>query len=172
MSFDSIEHTTGLLHKKGLIVFMVWCYFLLSLFLVVEDYDFSKITSHLLSMPLILECVRILSWCISFFSTSIISLKMFWCSFKMMILLYGGRDGPQANPFQCEFNVSRVFLSSVKLLIAFKEVDLVWLIFPNHIMISFNVVSVWLSFQFFCHKKICTKDLVWKKNSNHVFIFM
>ena len=60
----------------------------------------------------------------------------------MMILLYGGRDGPKANPFQCEFNVNRVFLSSAKLLIAFKEVDLVCLIFPNHIMISFNVVSV------------------------------
>ena len=36
-------------------------FFLLSHFLVVEDYELSKSTSHVLSVPLTLECVRILS---------------------------------------------------------------------------------------------------------------
>ena len=55
---------------------MRYC-FLLSHFLVVEDYELSQSTSHLLSVPLSLECVRILSLFISFSSTSIVSLMMF-----------------------------------------------------------------------------------------------
>ena len=47
---------------------MVRCYFLLIHFLVVEDYKLPKSTSHILSVPLNLECVRILSWSISFFN--------------------------------------------------------------------------------------------------------
>ena len=42
--------------------------FLLSHFLVGESYELRKSTSHILSVPLNLECVRILSWSISFFS--------------------------------------------------------------------------------------------------------
>ena len=47
---------------------MVKYFFLLILFLVVEDHELPKSTSHILSVPLNLECVRILSWPISFFS--------------------------------------------------------------------------------------------------------
>ena len=47
---------------------MVRCYFLLIHFLLVEDYKLPKNTSHILSVPLNLECVRILSWSISFFN--------------------------------------------------------------------------------------------------------
>ena len=54
--------------KLSFILFMVRCFFLLIHFLVVEDYESSKITSHVLSVPLNLECVRILSWTIYFFS--------------------------------------------------------------------------------------------------------
>ena len=50
-------------------MFLVRCFFLLSHFLVIEDYALSKSTSHLQSVPLTLECVRIVSWSI-FFSTS------------------------------------------------------------------------------------------------------
>ena len=60
---------------------------------------------------------------------------------------------------QCEVNVSRVSLSSFKLIIAF-NVDLVWLIFSNDIFSSFNVVSIGLLFQFLCYKKSYIKDLV------------
>ena len=63
MSFDRIEHTTGLFHKiKFYTIYgMVRCFFLLIYFLVVEDYELPKSTSHVLSVPLTLECVRILS---------------------------------------------------------------------------------------------------------------
>ena len=37
-------------------------------FLVVKDYELPESTSHILSVPLNLECVRILSWSISFYS--------------------------------------------------------------------------------------------------------
>ena len=60
---------------------------------------------------------------------------------------------------QYEVNVSRVSLSSFKLIIAF-NVDLVWLIFSNDIFSSFNVVSIGLLFQFLCYKKSYIKDLV------------
>ena len=53
---------------------MVRCFFLLSHFLVVKDYELSKSTSHLLGVALTLKCIRILSWSISFFSTSIVFL--------------------------------------------------------------------------------------------------
>ena len=56
--------------------------------------------------------------------------------------------------------MSRVSLSSFKLIIAFNEVDLVWLIFSNDIFSSFNVVSIGLLFQFLCYKKSYIKDLV------------
>ena len=40
---------------------MVRCFFLLIHFLVVEDYELPKSASHILSVPLTMECVRILS---------------------------------------------------------------------------------------------------------------
>ena len=61
MPFDRIEHTTGLFTKLSFNMFRVRCFFLLSHFLVVEAYELSKSTSHFLSVPLTLECVRILS---------------------------------------------------------------------------------------------------------------
>ena len=39
---------------------MVRCFFLLIHFLAVKDYELAKSTSHIVSVPLILECVRIL----------------------------------------------------------------------------------------------------------------
>ena len=42
-----IEYTTGLPHKINFFMFMVRCFFLLSHFLVVEDYELSKSTSYL-----------------------------------------------------------------------------------------------------------------------------
>ena len=47
---------------------MVRCFFLLIHFLVVEDYESPKSASHVLSVPVNLECVRVPSWSISFFS--------------------------------------------------------------------------------------------------------
>ena len=47
---------------------MVRCFFLLIQFWVVKGYESPKSTSHVLSLPLNLECVRIPSWSISFFS--------------------------------------------------------------------------------------------------------
>ena len=52
--------------KLSFILFTGRCFFLLIHFLVVEDYELSKSTSHV-SLPLTLECDRILSWSISFF---------------------------------------------------------------------------------------------------------
>ena len=52
--------------KLSFTVFMVRCFFLLIRFLLVGDYGLSKSTSHFLSVPLTLECVRILFWSISF----------------------------------------------------------------------------------------------------------
>ena len=68
MSFDGIEHAAGLLHKVKFLLFMVRYFFLLIHSLIVEDYESPKSTSHVLSIPLNLESVRILSWSISFFS--------------------------------------------------------------------------------------------------------
>ena len=49
-------------------LFMVKCFFLLIHFLVAEDHELPESTSHILSVPLNLECVRILSWSIAFSS--------------------------------------------------------------------------------------------------------
>ena len=62
MSFDSIEHTTGFLYKTKF-----YCVYGEMFFVVVEEYELFKSTSHLPNVPLTLECVRILSWFISFF---------------------------------------------------------------------------------------------------------
>ena len=61
MFFDRIELTTGLLHKIKLHTVYGKMFFLLIHFLVAEDYESPKSTSHVLSVPLNLECVRILS---------------------------------------------------------------------------------------------------------------
>ena len=53
--------------KLSFILFMVRCFFLLIHFLLVEDYELPKSTSHFLSVPLNLECIRIPSRFISFF---------------------------------------------------------------------------------------------------------
>ena len=63
--------------KLTFIVFMVRCFVLLSHFWIVQNCELSKSTSLLLSVSLTLECVKILSWSISFFSTSFVSLMMF-----------------------------------------------------------------------------------------------
>ena len=63
--------------KLSFVVFIVRFFFLLNNFLLVEDHEFSQSTSHLLSVLLTLEDVRILSWSISSFSTSIVSLMVF-----------------------------------------------------------------------------------------------
>ena len=54
--------------KLSFTLFMVRCFFLLIHFLVVEGSELPKSASYSLSVPLNLECVRILSWFISFFS--------------------------------------------------------------------------------------------------------
>ena len=66
MSFDSIKHTNGLFHKIKFYIVYDKIFLLLIHFLVVEDYEFPKSTSHVLIVPLTLEYVRILPWSISF----------------------------------------------------------------------------------------------------------
>ena len=48
--------------------FILWqdIFFLFIHFLVVEDYELPKSTSHILSVPITLEWIQILSWSISF----------------------------------------------------------------------------------------------------------
>ena len=78
------------LTKLSFTLVMVRSFFLLIHFLVVEDYELCKITSYILSVPLTLECVKILSSSISFFfSTLIVSMMMFCVRLKseLMILL-------------------------------------------------------------------------------------
>ena len=48
-------------------LFMIRRFFWLIYFLVVEDYELPEIASHVLTVPLTLECIRILSWSISLF---------------------------------------------------------------------------------------------------------
>ena len=52
------------------------------------------------------------------------------------------------NAFRLLMKLKRHFVELSKVQISFlnvfKEVDLVWLIFPNHILIRFHIVSVWL----------------------------
>ena len=55
------------LTKLSFTLVMVRSFFLLIHFLVVEDYELCKITSYILSVPLTLECIKILSSSISFF---------------------------------------------------------------------------------------------------------
>ena len=57
--------------------------------IVVEHYELSKNISRLLKVSLTLECVRILSWFIIFFCTSVVSLMMFCIRLlsELMILL-------------------------------------------------------------------------------------
>ena len=57
--------------------------------LVVEYYELFKSTSDLSNVPLTLECVRTLSWSISFFPTSIVFLIVFCIRLlsELMILL-------------------------------------------------------------------------------------
>ena len=64
---DRAYYWVGFFKKLSFILFMIRHFFLLIQFLVVEDYELSKSTSHILSVPLNLEYVRILSWSISFF---------------------------------------------------------------------------------------------------------
>ena len=54
--------------KLGFMLFMERCFFLLIRFWAVQDYELPKSTSYILSVPLNLECVRILSWSVSFLS--------------------------------------------------------------------------------------------------------
>ena len=81
MSFDRIEHTTGLFHKiKFYTIYgMVRCFFLLIYFLVVEDYELPENISHFLSVPLTLECGRILSGSISFFFSTLFASLIIFC---------------------------------------------------------------------------------------------
>ena len=53
--------------KLSFILFMARYFFLLIHFLVVEDYELFKSISHVVSVPLTLECVRNISLSISFF---------------------------------------------------------------------------------------------------------
>ena len=59
MSVNGIWHTTGLLHKISFHYGKT--FFLLIHFLVVEDYELPKSTSHAVSVPLSLGCIIILS---------------------------------------------------------------------------------------------------------------
>ena len=52
--------------KKGSFI-CLGCVFFLSHLLVIKSYELSKDTSHFLSVPLALECIRILYWCIFFY---------------------------------------------------------------------------------------------------------
>ena len=62
-----------------IILFIVRCFFLLIHFSVVEDYELPKSTSHIPSVPLNLECSRILSWS-TFFSSILIVFLMMFCA--------------------------------------------------------------------------------------------
>ena len=69
---------------------MVRWFFLFIHFLAVEDYEFVKSKSHIISGPLTQKCIKILSWSISlFFSTLIVPLMMFCVRLlsELMILL-------------------------------------------------------------------------------------
>ena len=58
MSFDGKEHTTRLFHKIKFYCASGKVFFLLSHFLVVEDNELSKSTSHLLSVLLSVHALR------------------------------------------------------------------------------------------------------------------
>ena len=98
--------------KLSFIVFMVKFFFLLSNFLVVEDYELYKSTSHLLSVQLTLEYVRILTWSIFFFSTSIVSLMVFCVRLlsELMILLSTSWDSLWVLIWSSNQNRSKIFI--------------------------------------------------------------
>ena len=98
--------------KLSFIVFMVKFFFLLSNFLVVEDYELYKSTSHLLSVQLTLEYVRILTWSIFFFSTSIVSLMVFCVRLlsELMILLSTSWDSLLVLIWSSNQNRSKIFI--------------------------------------------------------------
>ena len=98
--------------KLSFIVFMVKFFFLLSNFLVVEDYELYKSTSHLLSAQLTLEYVRILTWSIFFFSTSIVSLMVFCVRLlsELMILLSTSWDSLWVLIWSSNQNRSKIFI--------------------------------------------------------------
>ena len=83
------EHIAGFFFKLSFILFMGRCFFLLVHFLVVEDYELPKSTSHILSVPLNLELVRILSYPSLFSPTLIFSVMMFCVRLlsELMIML-------------------------------------------------------------------------------------
>ena len=71
------------------IMFMAKCFFLLIHFIVVEDYELSQSTIHLLSVPSALEYARILSWSIFFFfSTSVVFLMQFCVRLLPELMIY------------------------------------------------------------------------------------
>ena len=61
MSFDGTEHTNGLFQKNKFYIVYGKMFLLLIRFLVVEDCELPKSTSHVLNVPISLECLRILS---------------------------------------------------------------------------------------------------------------
>ena len=58
---DKIDLTAGLLYKIKFFMVYGKMFFLMIHFLIEEDYELPKSTSHSLSVPLTLECVIILS---------------------------------------------------------------------------------------------------------------
>ena len=87
---DRAYYWVGFFNKLSFILFMIRHFFLLIQFLVVEDYELPKSTSHILSVPLNLEYVRILSWSISFSPTLNVSLMMFYVRLlsELIIMLF------------------------------------------------------------------------------------
>ena len=69
---------------------MVRCFLLLIHFLVVEDYELPKSTSHILSVPLTLECVNHLD--LSLFSTLIVSSIMFCVNLLSELMIHKPSD--------------------------------------------------------------------------------
>ena len=65
--FWQIEHNTGLLHKIKLYIVYGKIFFLINSFLSSASTSTSASTTHILSVALTLECVRILFWSIFFF---------------------------------------------------------------------------------------------------------
>ena len=59
-AFGRIELTTGLLHKTKFYCVYGKIIFLINYLLVEEDYELSKSTSHVPSVPLTLECIKVL----------------------------------------------------------------------------------------------------------------
>ena len=88
MFFDKVVYYWSS-SKLTFILFMVNLFFWLIHFLLVESYELPKITSRVLSVPLNLKCVRILSWFISYFFYLSCFLMMFCVRLlsELMIML-------------------------------------------------------------------------------------